>query len=56
MSFSQVGEFIAAIALVLANLVYCAGLDSISGADAAGVVSLFKAMAVVRDISLVYFE
>jgi hypothetical protein len=27
---------------------WCAGLDSISGADAAGVVSMFKAMAVVR--------
>jgi hypothetical protein len=29
-------------------LLWLVGLDSISGADAAGVVSMFKAMAVVR--------
>jgi hypothetical protein len=31
-------------------------LDSISGADAEGVVSLFKAMAVVRAVSVVYLQ
>jgi hypothetical protein len=41
------------IAMLVANcvciaVVWCTGLDSISGADAAGVVSMFKAMAVVR--------
>ena len=36
------------LAVMLVADVWFAGLDSISGADAAGVVSMFKAMAVVR--------
>ena len=34
--------------LLMCALLWYVGLDSISGADAAGVVSMFKAMAVVR--------
>ena len=35
-------------------LLWYVGLDSISGADAAGVVSMFKAMAVVRAACLTH--
>jgi hypothetical protein len=50
----QSGSYNYENALIAADSeLYCVGLDSISGADAEGVVSLFKAMAVVRVVSLV---